>query len=86
MRNLTLVISAWSLIVVGAIVFPMPIPLGAIMIVIGFAMLITINPAAARLFKRIRSRLPILNRLIHRTKHRLPRNLQQALHETDPEL
>lgn len=75
---------AVGLIVVGLIVFLMPIPLGALMMAAGLILLISVSASAALRLKLFRGRHRGLNSFIRKIEDRLPESLKKVLRRTDP--
>jgi len=75
---------ATVLILVGLIVLPMPIPLGAIMIVIGLIWLISASSTVALYVKSYRRKHPKTDKIIRMVEPKLPETLQAILKRTDP--
>ena len=75
---------ATVLILVGLIVLPMPIPLGAIMIVIGLIWLISASSTVARCVQSYRRKHPKTDKFIRVVEPKLPASLQAILKRTDP--
>lgn len=73
-----------ALILVGLIVFPMPIPLGAIMIACGLVLLLSSSATAARLLKSFRKRHRGANQVIETVEERLPETWKKVLRRSDP--
>jgi Sec-independent protein secretion pathway component TatC len=84
MTRLILVVVAVVIIVVGAIVLPMPIPLGAIMMLTGMTILISQSPFVARRVREFRRRNLSLNQVIGRVERYLPEKVREILRRTDP--
>jgi len=76
--------SAICLIVVGLIVLPMPIPLGAIMIVSGLVLLISVSTTVALQFKSFRRHHHDFDVWIRAAEERLPDRWKRILKRTDP--
>lgn len=72
------------LIVVGLIVLPLPIPLGLIMMTIGFALLAPYIPAVQRLIITMRRKWPELDKTMRRHRHRFPPIIRQTIDKTHP--
>lgn len=72
------------LVVSGAIVFPLPIPFGLIMMTIGFALLAPYIPVVQRLIRHLRTRWPDLNRTLMRLRHRFPPVIRRTIDKTHP--
>jgi len=80
----TLLIFAIALILAGLIILPLPIPFGAIMIVAGVAILISVNETAANWFRRRRLNNPRFNQWISDVEPRIPGMLGRAIRRTSP--
>lgn len=85
MYRLAVQLVALVLIVVGLILFPLPIPFGLALIVIGLAMLVSSSPATARWLKGIRRRNRGTDRAIRTIETGLPEVLAGPLRTTDPD-
>lgn len=65
-RTLIRRILAWGLVIGGALITPLPIPVGLPMIAVGLALLIPGNPGVRRWVTRLRGRFPVTSeRLNH---------------------
>lgn len=73
------------LIVSGAIVLPLPIPLGLIMITIGCALLAPYVPYVQRLVKKLRAKSPPLNATLLKYRHRFPPVIKSTIDKTHPD-
>ncbi|NJM35254.1 MAG: hypothetical protein HC850_11690 [Rhodomicrobium sp.] len=73
------------IIVIGLIIFPMPIPFGAFLILLGCALLVSSSETAAHLLKRLRARYSRLNGFIAMLEARSPGVLARALRRTAPD-
>jgi len=78
------VIAALILIVVGLIVLPMPIPLGAVMIVSGLVLLVSASGTVATRLKLFRRRHVSANKFIQKVEDNLPGSWRRILKKTDP--
>jgi hypothetical protein len=72
------------LVLVGFVVFPMPIPLGAIMIVVGLLLLVSASDTVARWVRMFRQHNPGANNVIQAVEDRLPESWKKALRRSDP--
>ena len=72
------------LILVGLVVLPLPIPLGLIMITIGFALLAPYIPAFQRLVTHMRRKWPDLDRSLRRYRNRFPPVIRKTIDKTHP--
>ena len=73
------------LILVGIATFFLPIPIGAILILIGLALLIGSNAAFALWLRGLRQRHPDMDSRIRRAEKWLPGPLRAPLDKTRPE-
>ena len=73
-----------ALVLVGLVVFPMPIPLGAIMIVTGLVLLVSSSAVIARALRSFRQHHRGANRVIQAVEDRLPERWRNALRRSDP--
>ena len=83
LKVLTVCIAA-VLILSGLVVFPMPIPLGAIMIATGVVLLISASATVAIWLRAFRRRHRRTDEFIRSAEEKLPRTLKQILKRTDP--
>jgi len=84
MLRLMLVSIAILIIVVGAVVLPMPIPFGAIMMVTGLTILISQSPFVARQVRAFRHRNASFDQVIRRAVTHLPARVRDIVRQTDP--
>lgn len=77
--------AGWVLIAVGLLVFPLPIPFGAIMIVVGIALVAPTSPFMQRLLKRVRSRFPAFSRRLDTMRDRMPKFVRELIDLTRPD-
>jgi uncharacterized membrane protein len=85
----TNIILTWvALILVGAglILLPLPIPLGAIMIISGTSLAIAANSKVKHLVIRYRRRHPKVEAVIDRFKGYLPHFIRKPVDDSDPDL
>lgn len=73
-----------TLVVVGLIVLPLPLPFGLIMLTIGFALLAPYIPVIQRLIRHMRSKWPKLNRQLLRFHPHLPPVIKKTIDKTHP--
>ena len=66
----------------GAVLLPLPIPLGLIFMVVGLAVA-TYNPLMLRYMKKFRRRHPQTNRQLRRIAPHMPSFVQRFLRRTD---
>ena len=74
----------WILILVGLVVWPLPIPFGLLMIVIGIALVVPTSPGMRRLLRYLRRRYPAFDRQLERLKPHLPKFIQTMIERTRP--
>ena len=67
---------------VGAVLFPLPIPLGVFLMVLGLAVAAT-NPLVLRFLKRMRKRFPRINHTLRGITHHMPPFIRRILNRTD---
>lgn len=84
MIKLVSIVVGVALVQVGIVVFPMPIPLGAIMIVCGLVLLVSVSATVAHYLKTFRRRHRGVNRVIQTVENRLPESWKRALRRSDP--
>ena len=77
-------ITGTTLVIAGLIVLPLPIPLGLIMLTIGFALLAPYIPAVQRLIRHMRTRWPNLDETLKRYRHRFPPVIKRTIDKTHP--
>lgn len=85
MKRIAIFAAAIVIIIAGAILLPLPIPLGAPLLVIGATMLITVSPAFARLVSRGRTRWARLEHVMSWLEAKAPAHLANILRKTRPE-
>ena len=73
-----------TLVLAGLVVLPLPIPLGLIMLTIGFALLAPYIPAVQRLLRLMRTKWPDLNKSLLRYRHRMPPVVKRTIDKTHP--
>ena len=84
MHKILSIIFAVVLIGVGLIVLPMPIPLGAIMIVSGLVLLISVSATVALQLKSFRKNHSDVDGWIRIAEERLPERWKRIIKRTDP--
>ena len=75
---------ALLLIIVGIILTPMPVPFGIIMIILGLAILASVNHRVRGWITDIRRRFPGFSNALHNVKHKLPSMMRQLIDDTEP--
>ncbi len=74
----------WLFIIIGLVVLPMPIPLGAIMIVVGIALVAPTSPGMRNVLRRVRRRFPSFDRQLERWLPKFPKFIQDLIISTRP--
>ncbi len=77
-------IAALLVIVVGAILFPMPVPIGIFFLAIGFAMLIASSTMVRKAIRKCRGRHEGLNRFLNKAEQFAPKFVGSILRKTNP--
>jgi hypothetical protein len=75
----------WVLIAIGLVVFPLPIPLGLIMILAGLALVAKDSVAMQDWIRKLRRDNPRANAKIKAVRPRLPNFLGRVIDMTDPD-
>lgn len=86
MNRLLLMGLALLLILAGLVILPLPLPFGGLLLILGCALLVSVNETASLRFKRLRNHYPRFNRLVAPVEQRLPGALGQAMRRTAPEV
>lgn len=73
------------LIIYGVIAAVSPLPLGVVLIAVGFIMIAGANPAARPLIRRMRGRWRWFDKLVRLAAHRSPPRFKEVIEETDPD-
>ena len=84
MRRLVLRIGAIVLILVGLVVWPLPIPFGLPMVAVGLTIFVANSVWAASKVRAARQRWPRFNVGMRKTGRSLPRSIYRILASTDP--
>ena len=84
MLKLSIQIIAVLIIILGIVTFPLPIPLGAIFIMIGLAILIFTSARLRAIIRKYRQRNPDFNSLIEKIKEKVPDMITKIIRQTDP--
>ncbi|MFY0610612.1 MAG: hypothetical protein JXQ99_03715 [Hyphomicrobiaceae bacterium] len=72
------------LFLAGLIVFPLPVPFGAVMIVAGLVLLVSSSAMIARRLRSFRQHHPGANKVIQAIEDRLPERWKKAFRRSDP--
>jgi len=83
-RRLVISVIAIMCVVVGLIALPTPIPLGAILLAVGFSLLVLTSVTVRNFLRRLRVRFPELDGSLRAVDGYLPRSLQRALRLSAP--
>lgn len=83
-RRLLTFAAAIVIMIVGAILLPLPIPLGAPLLVIGAAMMISVSPAFAAFIAWCRNRWSRLDYAMSWLEAKAPNHLASILRKTRP--
>lgn len=83
-RRLGLIGSGASLMVLGALSVPTPVPIGFVLFVIGLFLVARGSKRVRRSVKHLRRRVPPFSRGLNRVKHRLPRRFHAFIERSDP--
>ena len=84
MVKLIYIALAVALIGSGFVVFPLPIPLGALMIACGLILLISTSRSVARGVRMYRRKNQKFDRIIRAAADRLPTSWRRVLDQTEP--
>lgn len=72
------------LILVGLVVLPLPIPLGLIMITVGFALLAPYVPFFQRVVEKMRRKWPNIDATLLKYRDKMPPIIQRTIDKTHP--
>lgn len=78
-------IIGWMFLVSGAILFPLPIPLGALFLAIGSVILMGNSTHFAGFLRGIRRKFPRFNHFVSHIIVKMPPSLRTPLSKTDPD-
>ncbi len=84
MTRLATVLVGVALILLGLAFIPLPIPLGAVLVLAGTALLISSSNTFARFIRFIRSNSAFLDAFFDKIASVLPDSLSQLLRRTEP--
>lgn len=85
MRTLLLLFAGWTSIALGAVLLPLPTPLGVPLFLVGAALLLMVSPALRGWFKQWRGGHRPASDLLERFERYLPKGLRDTLDKTHPE-
>ncbi len=74
----------WLFILVGLVLWPLPLPFGLIMLIIGIALVVPTSPGMRRLLRGLRKRYPVLDRQLERMRPHLPKFMRTMIERTRP--
>lgn len=72
------------IILIGIVFFWLPVPLGALIMGIGVALLLTKSEIASKWLKSLRHRYDRINSILHFVQARLPLAARNVLKKSDP--
>lgn len=84
-RRVSLVGSGASLMLLGIVSVPSPLPVGFVLFAMGLFMMAKGSRTARRSIKHLRRRVPLFSRGLNRAKHRLPPPMRDFIEKSDPE-
>ena len=70
------------MVLFGMVLFPLPIPVGLLLIALGLAFLAPYFPPVQRLIRSLRRRLPMLDAIMVQHAHRCPAVVRLAIERT----
>ena len=82
-RPIKLIIG-WTMLIIGIITAPIPIPIGQIVALIGLSILVSESQWVKTKMQQLRRRLPIIGRQLMRMHPYMPRFLKKVIDDTDP--
>ena len=77
-------IAGWVLVVVGAVTAPTPLPIGWLLLIVGFSILVHDSRTVRGWVRRLRARYPGVGRWLNRHKHKAPAFARRVIDLTDP--
>lgn len=84
MLRIAVQIAAIFVVLVGMVLFPLPIPVGAVLIGIGLAMLVVSSTRVRRWVQTHRRRNSRFDAFVRKAASYLPGNLRRTIESTDP--
>lgn len=85
MWRIVIQVTGALIFVAGMIFFPLPIPIGAAMMVVGLTMMISSSKKLRKVIRDYRRRNPKMNSTIHNAELYLPKSMRDSIDRTDPE-
>jgi hypothetical protein len=83
-QRVTLLGSGSSLMVLGVLSVPTPVPIGFVLFAAGLYLMARGSKRARHSVKGLRRRVPPFSRGLNSVKHRLPKGLRQFIERSDP--
>jgi len=83
-RRLVTLICGFTLILLGVIITPLPIPIGLVLVIIGLALVIPALPGTTRKLRQWRRRFPAVSARLNQVAAHLPEFVRRAIRITDP--
>jgi hypothetical protein len=71
-------------IVLGLLTFPLPIPIGAISLLVGLSLLVSVSRRATRAVRQFRRKRPVLDKKMAAVEKKVPGFIRHALRKTRP--
>ena len=87
MRRVFYLVLGWSLLIFGALITPMPIPIpliGIVPFLVGCAILSQHSKVFRRFLQYIRHRFEWFSQTIEGVAHRMPQMVKHMIHRTNP--
>lgn len=78
-----LLLVGWLFVIVGAITFPLPIPVGLVLLTVGFVILIPNSRTLRRGVIALKKRWPGFREVYYKIRDRLPGQMRRKLDEED---
>lgn len=72
------------LVIVGLVTLPLPIPIGALFLIVGLLILLSSSYTAVLLLRRIREDYPKLDKWLEHIEEKSPDFVQKVLRRSDP--
>ena len=81
----TLLLVGWLMVIAGAIITPLPIPIGLVMVILGLSLLTWKSHVLRNWFRKLRRRYGEVSSKLKSVTPSLPRFLRQAVELTEPD-
>jgi len=85
LRRVGFVGSGASLMLLGILSAPTPVPIGFVLFAMGLYMMARGSKTARRSIKHLRRRMPLFSRGLNQAKHRMPAPMRDFIEKSDPE-